>query len=149
MPRATAHIAGHPLHVMLAPFPMVCFVLTLISDVAYWRTAAMQWANMSAWLLVVGLVVAVFAVIAGLIDVIGSRAVRDLPTVWIHAVGNAIVLVLAIIDSLVHSRDAYTSVVPLGLLLSLLIVAIMACTGWLGWGLVHRHGVGVEMESRS
>ena len=149
MPRSTAQIAGHPLHVMLAPFPLVCFVLTLFSDLAYWKTAAMQWANMSAWLLVIGLVVAVFAVIAGLIDIIASRGVRSLRTVWIHTAGNAVVLVLAILDSFVHSRDAYTSVVPLGLLLSLLIVVIMVCTGWLDWDLGRRQGVGMEVESRS
>jgi uncharacterized membrane protein len=45
---------------------------------------------------------------------------------------------------LIHTRDAYTSVVPSGVVLSALTVAILAVTGWNGWTLVHRHGVGVR-----
>lgn len=145
-PRATANIAGHPLHAMLVPFPLVCFVLTLLSDVAYAKTAAMQWANFSAWLLTIGLVVALFAVIAGLVDFLGERRVRSLKAVYIHAIGNAVALLLAIVNAFVHTRDAYTSVVPLGLTLSVLTVLIMVVTAWMGGELVYRHGVGVTAE---
>ena len=114
-PRATASIAGHPLHAMLVPIPIACFIGTLITDIAYWRTANMQWANMSAWLLTVGLIVSVFAVIAGLIDFFGDRRIRDLRAAWIHALRQRSGLVLAIFNAFIHSRDAYTSVVPTGL----------------------------------
>jgi uncharacterized membrane protein len=36
---------------MLVPIPIVCFVATLVTDIVYWRTATMSWADMSAWLL--------------------------------------------------------------------------------------------------
>ncbi|HEX3888790.1 MAG TPA: DUF2231 domain-containing protein [Phenylobacterium sp.] len=147
-PHSTARIAGHPLHPMFVPFPIVCFVLTLISDLAYWKTAAMQWANMSAWLLVVGLVMALLAVIAGLIDFLGERRIRALPAVYVHALGNTVALVLAIFNLLIHSRDAYTSVVPTGLVLSVLTVLILLVTGWLGGDMVYRHRVGVLPEDR-
>jgi uncharacterized membrane protein len=142
-PRSTAKIAGHPLHAMLVPIPIACFVGTLATDVAYAETANMQWANMSAWMLAIGLVVALFAVIAGLIDFAGDQRIRDLRAVWIHGGGNAIALVVAIINAFIHSRDAYTSVVPTGLVLSALTVAILVVTGWMGWELVYRHRVGV------
>jgi uncharacterized membrane protein len=145
-PRSTAQIGGHPIHVMLVPFPIVCYVLTLCSDLAYWKTAAMQWANMSAWLLMVGLAFAVLAALAGFVDFLGERRIRALPIVWIHAIGNALALALAIFDELVHSRDAYTSVVPTGLTLSVLVVLITVVTSWLGGSLVHSHGVGVQPE---
>ncbi|THD61655.1 MAG: DUF2231 domain-containing protein [Phenylobacterium sp.] len=132
---------------MLVPIPIVCFVLTLGSDLAYWKTAAMQWANMSAWLLTIGLVVALFAVVAGLIDFLGERRIRSLTAVYIHAGGNAVALGLAILNAFVHTRDAYTSVVPLGLILSTLTVLILVVTGWMGWGMVYRHGVGVSSEA--
>lgn len=146
-PRSTAQIAGHPLHPMLVPIPITCFVGALITDIAYWRTANMQWANMSAWFLTVGLIVALLAVIAGLIDFLGDRNIRDLRAVWIHAGGNAVALVLAIFNVFIHSRDAYTSVVPTGLILSALTVLILLVTGWMGWELVYRHRVGV-LEAR-
>ena len=147
-PRSTAAIAGHPNHAKLAPVDFVCFVLTLISDIAYWKTSAMQWTNMSAWLLTIGLIVAVFAVIAGLIDFLAEPRIRAIRTAWWHGVLNAVALTLAILNCFVHTRDAYTSVVPTGLTLSVLVVLIMAVTAWLGWGLVHRHGVAVAPEDR-
>jgi uncharacterized membrane protein len=145
-PRSTASIAGHPLHAMLVPFPIACFVLTFVSDIVYAKTAVMQWANFSAWLLTIGLVVALFAVIAGLIDFLGERRIRALRAVYIHAGGNAVALLLAIVNAFVHTRDAYTSVVPLGLTLSGLTVLILLVTGWMGWEMVYRHGVGVRSE---
>lgn len=148
-PRSTASIGGHPLHPMLVPLPIACFVLTFVTDLAYWKTANMQWANMSAWLLTVGLAVAALAVIAGLIDFIGERRIRALRNVWIHAIGNAIALVLSILNAFVHSRDAYTSVVPTGLILSGLVVLILMITGWNGWAMVYRHRVGVTREDRA
>jgi uncharacterized membrane protein len=95
------------------------------------------------WLLTAGLVFAALAVVAGLIDFFGDRRIRNLRAVWIHAIGNAIALVLAIINAFIHSRDAYTSVVPTGLVLSLLTVLILLVTGWNGWAMVYRHRVGV------
>jgi len=38
-PRSTASIAGHPIHPMLIPFPIACFVLAFVSDLAFWSTA--------------------------------------------------------------------------------------------------------------
>lgn len=148
-PRSTAQIAGHPLHPMLVPIPIACFVGTLLTDIAYWQTTNMQWANFSAWMLTVGLIVALLAVIAGVIDFLGDRRIRDLRAVWIHAVGNAIALVLAIVNAFIHSRDAYTSVVPAGLILSALTVLILLLTGWMGWEMVYRHRVGVAEGDRT
>lgn len=145
-PRSTASIGGRPIHAMLVPVPIACFVGTLITDLAYWRTADMQWANMSAWMLTVGLVVSVFVVIAGLIDFLWEPRIRALRAAWIHGAGNGLALALSIVNVFVHSRDAYNSVVPSGLLLSLAVVIILAVTGWNGWSLVYRHGVGVRPE---
>ena len=142
-PRSTAQIAGHPLHPMLVPIPIACFMGTLLTDLTYWRTANMQWAVMSSWLLTVGLIVALFAVIAGLTDFLGEPRIRDLRAVWIHAVGNATALILSIVNAFIHSRDGYTSVVPAGLILSTLVVLILLVTGWQGWTMVYRHRVGV------
>ena len=143
-PRSTATLRGRPLHAMLVPIPIACFAATLITDVVYWRTASMMWANMSAWLLLIGLVVSVFAVAAGLLDFAGDRRIRELRAAWIHGIGNGAALVLSILNALVHTRDAYTSVVPAGLILSALVVAILLVTGWNGWTMVYRHGVGVR-----
>lgn len=146
-PKSTARIAGHPIHPMLVTIPIACFVGTLLTDIVYWRTAEMTWANFSAWLVTVGVIVGVLAAIAGLIDFLFGRRIRQQQTAWLHMVGNIVALVLAFFNMLVHTRDAYTSVVPTGLILSALVVLILIFTGWLGWALVYRHHVGVADET--
>lgn len=140
---STAQIARHPIHPMLVPIPIVCFIGALLTDIAYTVSAEMMWANFSAWLLVVGVIVGVLAAIAGLVDFLSNPLIRALPPAWLHLIGNLIVLTLAFFNVLIHARDAWTSVVPTGLVLSIITVLILPVTGWLGWAMVYRHGVGV------
>lgn len=142
-PTSTARVAMHPIHPMLVPFPIACFVGALVTDLAYWKTAEMMWADFSAWLLFAGLVMGALAALAGLIDFLGSRPIRRLAPAWYHMAGNVFVMLLALFNAFVHSRDAWTSVVPTGLILSALTVLLMLFTAWLGWAMVYRHHVGV------
>jgi uncharacterized membrane protein len=71
-----------------------------------------------------------------------NPAVRAQPPAWPHLAGNVVVLILATLNMLVHSRDAWTSVVPVGLILSALTVAILLYTGWMGWAMVYSYRVG-------
>jgi uncharacterized membrane protein len=145
-PRSTVNLRGRPLHAMLVPVPIVCFVATLVTDIVYWQTAAMLWADISAWLLVIGVIFSLFAAAVGTIDFLGDRRIRELRSAWIHGLGNFAALILSIVNTLIHTRDAYTSVVPSGLILSALVVVILVVTGWNGSTLVYRHGVGVRQK---
>jgi len=111
-PRSTARIGAHPIHPMLIPFPIACFVGALLTDIAYWQTANIMWADFSTWLVTVGVIMGYLAAIAGLIDFLGSRVIRALAPAWPHVIGNLVVLALATVNMLVHTRDAWTSVVP-------------------------------------
>jgi uncharacterized membrane protein len=138
-PRAT--IGGVPIHAMLVPFPIVCFVGALITDIAYANTAVVQWTNFSQWLLAFGTLFAGIAAVFGLIDFFfGSRG--DRPTIgWIHLAGNLILFVVALFNNLVHARDGWTSVVPTGLTLSIITVLLLIITGHLGHRLAYHHVV--------
>ena len=78
-PRSTAKIGGHPIHPMLIPFPIVCFIGTLVTDVMFaadrQSTAGRR---RRASLLGVGLVMAALAAVAGLTDFIGDDRIRRL-----------------------------------------------------------------------
>jgi uncharacterized membrane protein len=147
-PRSTVTLGGLPLYAMLVPIPIVCFVATLITDIVYWQTAAMLWADMSAWLLLVGLIVSVVAAPIGIIDFFGDPRIRELRAARIHGIGYVSALILSIFNCMIHTRDAYTSVVPSGLILSALVVVIVLVSSWNGWTLVYRHGVGVRQAEQ-
>jgi len=129
---------------MLVPIPITCFIGALLTDIVYYATAEMMWADFSAWLLIVGLIGGVLAGLAGLTDFLGNRLIRTQAPAWPHLLGNVLVLLLSFFNALIHTRDAWTSVVPTGIILSLVVVLILPITGWLGWAMVYRNGVGVS-----
>lgn len=143
-PSVTATVAGRPIHAMLAQFPNVCFTLTLLTDILYWRTSHLMWQEFSSWLLLFGLVVGGLALVAGLVDFLSRRAVRTPAPAWPHALGGAAVLALAFLNALIHAGDGWTAVVPWGLVLSAVTVVVMIATEWTGRALVFVHAVGVN-----
>jgi len=121
----------------------VCFTGALLTDIAYWRTAEMMWADFSAWLLSFGLALGVLAALAGLFDFFTNRLVRQRSRGWLHMVGNIVVLVLSVLNAFVHSRDAWTSVVPTGLTLSAVVVVLMIFSASIGRSLGTTEAAGV------
>lgn len=128
---------SHPVHGMLSAYPLALFTAALVSDIAYANTAQMQWANFSVWLIAGGLLMGVLAAIAGIIDAVTHRGIpRRRP--WPHSIGVALMLLLALFNAFVHSRDAWTSVVPTGLTLSAIVAALAVVTSWMGYSLEAR-----------
>ena len=125
-------VARHPVFNLLVAFPIACFTAALLTDAAYAQTANMLWADFSAWALALGLVMGVLAAIAGLVGLIANRRLSRPHPVLPLVLGGLVTLVLAAVNNMVHSRDAWTSVVPYGLLLSALTVVVMIVTAWLG-----------------
>ena len=57
---------------------------------------------------------------------------------WVYAVGNLVALILATVNMLIHTRDAWTSIVPWGLGLSVVTVIVLLFTTWIGWTALYR-----------
>lgn len=127
---------------MLVPFAIVCWIGALVTDIVYSQTALIMWSTFSAWLITVGLVFGGLAALFGLIDFFGDGRIRRSTVAIAHMVINLTVWVIELFNAFVHSRDAWTSVVPTGLTLSIISVVLLAVSGWLGGHLVYRHGVG-------
>ena len=119
---------------VLAAFPIACFTCALVTDIAYTQTADIMWADFSDWLLAAGMAGGVIAAIAGLVHLLITRRSRGPQPVWPAMLGSLLVLVIGLFNNLVHSRDAWTSVVPTGIGLSALTVVLMVVTLWLASG---------------
>lgn len=143
-PRSTAQVFGHPLHAMIVPIPIACFIGALLTDIAYLNSANIQWSNFSIWLITAGLVGAGLAALTGIIDYIGDARVRAARPATPHMIINLSVFVIELINAFIHSRDGWTAVVPTGLTLSVVSVLLLAVSAWLGGSLVYKHGVGVR-----
>jgi uncharacterized membrane protein len=147
-PVSSANFMGHPLHPILITLPIGLFVATFLFDIVFWQTGNQAFATGALWLLGAGLVGAALAAVAGLIDFLGDRRIRELGDAWQHAIGNVILVLIQLFSFYQRYRYGASAVVPFGLILSLISIGIMAFTGWKGGELVFRHRVAVYDEPR-
>src|SRR5262245_16540187 len=131
-PVSTANFFGHPIHPMLIPFPIAFFVATFACDLVFWRTGAPIWVTATLWLLGAGLFMAALAAVAGITDFLDDKKVRDLSAARYHGAGNVVAVLITLFNF--YERYAYgaAAVIPLGLVLSLIVVGILLFTGWKG-----------------
>ena len=141
-PRSTAQIGGHPIHPMLIPFPIVCFIGTFVTDVVYTRNHDLGWATASHWLLGVGLVMAALAAVAGLTDFFGDKRIQGGDAVK-HMLANVTAVVLELINVIMRLGNA-DFIPSVGVYISGVVVLILIYSGWKGGDLVFRHGIGVR-----
>jgi uncharacterized membrane protein len=132
--RMDSPVRGEPIHPLLMSFPIAYFTAAFVTDLAYWRTAAVLWETFSDWLIAAGMVTAGIAIIVFLIDLVRGKQIDGLA--WPHAIGYALAVLLSLLNAFVHSRDGYTAIVPTGLTLSALVVAILIITSWSGRALI-------------
>ena len=142
-PRSTAKIGGHPIHPMLIPFPIVCFIGVLVTDIVFLNNHDPGWATASRWLLGVGIVMAALAAVAGLTDFMGDDRVRRLGDAVKHMLANVTAVVLEIVNFFIRLNND-DAIPGLGIILSAIVVLLLVYSGWKGGDLVYRHGVGVH-----
>ena len=147
-PRSTARIGGHPIHPMLAPVPIVCFIGALVADIFYVRGGGDQAiaGTASIWLLGVGLVGAALAAVAGFTDYFGNARIRELKDATHHMIANLLAVVLEVVNLFVRLNDR-DAIAGTGIILSGIVVLILLYSGWKGGDLVYKHGVAVYDRS--
>jgi uncharacterized membrane protein len=144
-PKSIASIAGHPIHPMLIPFPIVFLVTAFVTDLAFWSTGDAVWATVSMWLLGAGIIMALVAALFGFTDFFGEERIRHVTDAWLHMAGNLIAVVLAVLNWYIRFRSgAAAGVLPWGIWISLATILLLLFNGWKGWELVYRHHVGVS-----
>ena len=135
--RAAASAGARTIHQSLAPFPVAYFTAAFVTDLAYWRTTEVMWERFSVWLIAGGLVMAALVAVTAVIDLASGRQ----RPAWLCALGYMFAVLLSLLNVFVHSRDGYTAVVPTGLMLSAVVVAILALFTFVaGWSLTRDRG---------
>lgn len=138
----------HPLHPALVHFPVACWSLATLADIAS------LWLGQPAWwlagvLMAIGTLVALAAMAAGLVELVKiDEASPALRVAHWHMLA-AMAAWLAYAASLFLRLDGMALAAPGPLAIGLGVVgfACLAVAGVLGGTLVYRHGVGVRRDS--
>jgi uncharacterized membrane protein len=115
---------------LLLAFAVTCFVGTLATDLVYWRTANVMWVDFSDWLVTIGVAAGYLTLVVALVEVLLLRKGRLYRPTPLFAIGMVVALVVATFNAFVHTRDAWTSVVPWGVALSAIVVVVALVAGW-------------------
>jgi uncharacterized membrane protein len=119
-------IANRPVSSTLLPIPIICFIGAVLTDLSYRGSGGnLLWVNFSSWLIASGLLFGALAGLAVLIDAIRGAAP------WLSFGLFVAAWIVEFINSLVHARDGWTSVVPLGLTLSIIGALLILLAGWM------------------
>ncbi len=121
----------HPLHAVLLAGTVPLFLGAALGDAAYASNYEIQWSNFASWLIVGGLVVAGIALIFAVVDL--CRASRRARGIAPYAMVLLVTWVVALLNALMHARDAWASM-PIGLVLSVIVVVLACAATWLGFG---------------
>jgi uncharacterized membrane protein len=128
---------------MLVPFPIVCFIGVLVTDIVLLNNQDAGWATASRYLLGIGIVMALLAAVAGLTDFMGSDRIRSMGDAVKHMLANVTAVVLSIVNFFVRLGND-SAIAGIGIILSAVVVLILIYSGWKGGDLVFRHGIGVD-----
>jgi len=143
--RTPANIAGHPIHPMLVTIPIGLWLFSLVADLVGMRAAdAQTWSTVALYSMVGGVIGALAAAVPGLIDLLSLKDRPIQKTALIHMSINLTLVVLYAINAWTRFNHSVTGGVALAL--SVLGVAMLAVSGWLGGKMVFVAGVGVDTE---
>jgi uncharacterized membrane protein len=142
---------GHPVHPILVTLPIGAWVCSFIFDlVSYGSAQPRTWSLGAMWLILVGVLGAAAAAIFGTLDLLNlPRRTAAFRTGQIHAALNSAALVIFLISFIwrYNTRESWEAT-PVGpLVLSIIGLAVIGASGFLGGKLAYHYGVRVADES--
>jgi uncharacterized membrane protein len=148
---ALAGTYGHPVHPIMVTVPIGAWVCSLVFDfVSYGSSDPRIWSVGAMWLILLGVLGAAAAAIFGSMDLLNlPKASSAFNTGRIHAVLNSTGLVIFLIGFIwrFRTQDSWDAT-PVGpLVLSILGLAVVSASGYLGGKLAYHYGVRVADES--
>jgi len=138
-----AKVMGHPVHPILVPFPLGLLTTSVIFDVVHIIAGGARWAEISFWIIAVGVVGGLLAAVFGLIDWLAIPSGTRAKAIGLaHGLSNVVMVALFAFSWLLRSgAPGDPGVLPI--ILSFLGVGLASLGGFLGGELVFRMGIGV------
>jgi uncharacterized membrane protein len=142
---------GHPVHPILVTLPIGGWVFSLVFDfVSYGSSEPRIWSVGAMWLVLLGVLGAVLAAVWGVIDLRNvPKATAAFNTGRLHATLNSAAIVIFLIGFIwrFRTQDSWEAS-PVGpLVLSIVGMAVVSASGFLGGKLAYHYGVRVADES--
>ena len=137
-------VLGHPIHAMSVAFPVALTFCTLGADLFYWWTGDVFWARAAVWAVGSGFLFGMLAGFSGTAELLMVPGIRARAPAWTHFVIAVTLLALLGANWGYRLYGYETAVLPYGLLLSALSVAVVAFTGWHGGKLVFDYRLGTS-----
>jgi uncharacterized membrane protein len=143
-----ATVAEHPIHPMLIPFPIALWIFSLASDlISVFGFGGPVWNDVALYTMIGGIIGGVAAAIPGYVDYRSLTDPVNVRVAQMHMVINIGLVLLFTVNAalrIINGPDAW-----LPLLLSVLGVAALAVSGWLGGELVYVQGVAVQPQPQT
>lgn len=137
-------VLGHPIHAMSVAFPVALTFCTLGADVFYWWTGDVFWARAALWAVGMGFILGMVAGVSGTAELLLVPGIRARAPAWTHFVIAVTLLALLGANWGYRLYGYESAVLPYGILLSILSVAVVAFTGWHGGKLVFDYRLGTS-----
>jgi uncharacterized membrane protein len=141
-------LVGHPIHVMMVHFPIALVMATLGIDIFYWWSGDPFWVRVGLWSAGFAFATGVAASIVGTAELLLVPGIRARVASWNHAI--AAMTLLAVAGANWGVRLHYPeSVLPHGLVLSVIATITTGFAGWHGGKLVFDHGIGLLVARKN
>jgi uncharacterized membrane protein len=140
---------GHPFHPVLVTVPIGAWVASAVFDIVALASADQEpvFAEGAYWLIGIGIVGAVLAAVFGLMDLLViPRGTKVFRTGLLHMTLNLTVVILFAVGFAVRAGQGYEEASVIGFVLSLVALALLSASGWLGGQLAYHYGVRVAGE---
>jgi uncharacterized membrane protein len=118
-----------PLHALLLGGSVPLFIGGLLSDIAYYQTYHIQWANFAAWLIAGALLLSGLALLFALVNLIRAERKGGRPAAYFLLL--LLAWVLGLVNAFEHAKDAW-AVMPNGLILSVVVTVLSLAAAWIG-----------------
>src|SRR5215510_10484014 len=141
MATTPASVDKHPLHPILGAFPIGLWMFSLVCDLLYQFGHEGIWSLMAWYAMAAGLLGALAAAVPGVIDFFAITDPRAGRVALLHLAINAGLVLLFGVNAWLRTLLSSASMIPL--LLSVVGIAGLTVSGWLGGELVYVHRVGV------